>query len=235
MQTLPSEESRRILDAMGIPVVVLREDSHEATAASETTTAESGPGRGVSELVAVLEKKAVLSGEAVETEKEQMDVADHEASDRAVIRPDSPDQIEESKPLRFTLVSAATADVLLACELPAWAGGLLEGRLTGLCSDLLRTLSPSTDDVDWQYFHWPIAGIKDHGREAATDAFLDLAAATLAACGNSDASVGAFTDLALPCLADSFRSEPGKRPYVVKILFMRGRVHCHSFSHKTII
>ena len=170
MQTLPSEESRRILDAMGIPVVVLREDSHEATAASETTTAESGPGQGVSELVGVLKKKAVLSGEAVETEKEQMDVADHEASDRAVIRPDSPDQIEESKPLRFTLVSAVTADVLLACELPAWAGGLLEGRLTGLCSDLLRTLSPSTDDVDWQYFHWPIAGIKDHGREAATDA-----------------------------------------------------------------
>ena len=76
MQTLPSEESRRILDAMGIPVVVLREASHEATAASETTTAESGPGQGVSELVAVLEKKAVLSGEAVETEKEQMDVAD---------------------------------------------------------------------------------------------------------------------------------------------------------------
>ena len=123
MQTLPSEESRRILDAMGIPVVVLREASHEATAASETTTAESGPGQGVSELVAVLEKKAVLSGEAVETEKEQMDVADHEASDRAVIRPDSPDQIEESNPLRFTLVSAVTADILLACELPAWAGG----------------------------------------------------------------------------------------------------------------
>ena len=56
--------------------------------------------------------------------------------------------------------------------------------------------------------------------ESATEAFLDLAAATLAACGNStEASVGAFTDLALPCLADSFRSEPGKRPYVVKILF----------------
>ena len=32
MQTLPSEESRRILDAMGIPVVVLREVSHETTA-----------------------------------------------------------------------------------------------------------------------------------------------------------------------------------------------------------
>ena len=60
MQTLPSEESRRILDAMGIPVVVLREASHEATAASETTTAESGPGQGVSELVAVLEKKDSL-------------------------------------------------------------------------------------------------------------------------------------------------------------------------------
>ena len=170
MQTLPSEESRRILDAMGISVVVLRKDSHGAVVASETTTAESGPGHGVSELVAVLEKKAVHGGEAVVTEKKQMGVADHEASERPVIRPDSPDTVGESNPLRFTLVSAATADVLLACQLPDWAGGLLEGRLTGLCSDLLRALSPSTDDVDWQYFHWPIVGIKDHGREAATDA-----------------------------------------------------------------
>ena len=170
MQTLPSEESRRILDAMGIPVVVLREDSHEATAVSETTTAGSGPGQGVSELVAVLEKKAAPGGEVVETEKIQLDVADHETSDRPVIRPDSPDTVGESNTLRFTLVSAVTADVLLACELPDWAGGLLEGRLTGLCFDLLRTLAPSTDDVDWQYFHWPIVGVKDHGREAATDA-----------------------------------------------------------------
>ena len=35
MQTLPSEESRRILDAMGIPVVVLRKISHETIAVSE--------------------------------------------------------------------------------------------------------------------------------------------------------------------------------------------------------
>ena len=33
-----------------------------------------------------------------------------------------PVAVEESNPLRFTLVSAVTADVLLACELPAWAG-----------------------------------------------------------------------------------------------------------------
>ena len=99
-----------------------------------------------------------------------MDVSDNEASDRPVIWPDSTDAVDKPNPLRFTIVSAVTADVLLACELPDWAGGLLEGRLTGLCSDLLRTLSPSTDDVDWQYFHWPIEGIKDLGREAATDA-----------------------------------------------------------------
>ena len=170
MQTLPSEESRRILDAMGIPVVVLREDSHEATAVSEATTAESGLSQRVSELAEVLEKTAALGGELVETEKKQMDVADNEASDRLVIRPDSTDAVGKSKSPRFTLVSAVTADVLFACELPVWAGGLLEGRLTGLCSDLLRALSLSTDDVDWQYFHWPIAGIKDHGCEAATDA-----------------------------------------------------------------
>ena len=35
MQTLPSEESRRILDAMGIPVVVFREGYPDATAVSE--------------------------------------------------------------------------------------------------------------------------------------------------------------------------------------------------------
>ena len=170
MQTLPSEESRRILDAMGIPVVVLREDYHEATAVSEATTAESGLSQRVSELVEVLEKTGALGGELVETEKKQMDVADNEASDRPVIRPDSTDAVGKTKSLRFTLVSAVTADVLFACELPDWAGGLLEGGLTGLCSDLLRALSLSTDDVDWQYFHWPIAGIKDHGCEAATDA-----------------------------------------------------------------
>ncbi len=170
MQTLPSEESRRILDAMGIPVVVLREDSYEATEVSKITTVESGLSRGLSELVEVLEKSVAPSGKVFEADKNQMNVADNEASDRSVIRPDSTDAVDELKPLRFTLVSAVTADVLFACELPDWAGGLLEGRLTGLCSDLLRALSPSTNDVDWQYFNWPIVGIKDHGREAATDA-----------------------------------------------------------------
>ncbi|MEC8126227.1 MAG: hypothetical protein VX064_01205 [Pseudomonadota bacterium] len=170
MQTLPSEESRRILDAMDIPVVVLREDFHDVTAVPEITTAESGLSQAVSELVEVLDKSAVAGGEAVGTEKKQTDDADKEASDRPVIRPDSTDATGEPKSLRFTLVSAVAADVLFACELPDWSGGLLEGRLTGLCSDLVRALSPSTDDVDWQYFHWPIAGIKDHGCEAATDA-----------------------------------------------------------------
>ena len=155
---------------MGIPVVVFREDSHDATAVSEIRLLSLALSQGVSELVEVLEKSVAPGGEAVETEKKQMDVADKEASDRPVIRPDSTDAVGEPKPLRFTLVSAVTADVLFACELPDWAGGLLEGRLTGLCSDLVRALSSSTDDVDWQYFHWPIAGIKDHGREAATDA-----------------------------------------------------------------
>ncbi len=170
MRTLPAEESRRILDAMRIPVVVLREGSHEATAISETTTAETGLSQTISERVEVLEKSVALSGEVVEIEKILRDVADNEVSERPVIRPDSTDAMGKSKPLRFTLVSAVTADVLFACELPDWAGGLLEGRLTGICSDLLRALSLSTEDVDWQYFHWPIAGITDHGCEAATDA-----------------------------------------------------------------
>ncbi len=222
MQTLPSEESRRILDAMGIPVVVLRKDSREATVVSETTTAESGPSQGMSEPVSVLEKKAAPGGEVVETEKKQLDVADHETSGRPVIRPDSPDTVVEPNPLRFTLVSAVTADVLFACELPDWAGGLLEGRLTGLCSDLLRTLSSLTDDVDWQYFHWPIAGIKDHGCEAATDA-LDAwlhrrwaetrSADPLIAFAVSDLDLSAsFSDaLILPCLNQLAVSGDAKR------------------------
>ena len=79
MQTLPAEESRRILDAMGIPVVVLREGSHEATAISETTTAETGLSQTTSERVEVLEKSVALCGEVVETEKKQMDVADNKS------------------------------------------------------------------------------------------------------------------------------------------------------------
>ena len=47
---------------------------------------------------------------------------------------------------------------------------MLEGRLTDLCSDLLRALSPSAQEADWQYFHWPIAGVKDHSHEAALGA-----------------------------------------------------------------
>jgi hypothetical protein len=76
----------------------------------------------------------------------------------------------DAQPIHITLVSAVSNDVLLACELPEWAGGLLEGRLTGLCSDLMRTLSPTFQDIDWQYFHWPIAGVKDQGKSAAIEA-----------------------------------------------------------------
>ena len=86
------------------------------------------------------------------------------------VSPDFQAPLAVAKPLRFTLVSAVSADTLLACELPEWAGGLLEGRLTGLCSDLLRALSPSAQEADWQYFHWPIAGVKDHSHEAALGA-----------------------------------------------------------------
>ena len=76
----------------------------------------------------------------------------------------------EAQPIQFTLVSAVSDDTLLACELPKWAGGLLEGRLTGLCSDLMRALSPMFQEIDWQYFHWPITGIKDQDESAAIEA-----------------------------------------------------------------
>ena len=75
-----------------------------------------------------------------------------------------------TEPLQFSVVSAVTANTLLACELPVWAGGLLEGRLTGICTDLMRMLSPGYVGADWQYFHWPIAGFRDQSEEQANEA-----------------------------------------------------------------
>ena len=75
-----------------------------------------------------------------------------------------------TEPLQFSVVSAVTANTLLACELPVWAGGLLEGRLTGICTDLMRMLSPGDVGADWQYFHWPIAGFRDQSEEQANEA-----------------------------------------------------------------
>ena len=173
MQTLPPEESRKILDAMGIPVVVLRDRPIDAVASpSDTTVAKPVSRKTASNLIKALDKSSQeLASEGEEhTSQEEKSLPEDISLDALTGSPDQSVPLAETKPLRFTLVSGVSADALLACELPEWAGGLLEGRLTGLCSDLLRAISPSAQDADWQYFHWPIAGIKDHSREAAIDA-----------------------------------------------------------------
>ena len=172
MQTLPPEESRKILDAMGIPVVVLRDRPIDTpTSESEPTLSESVSRKTASDLIQSLDNSPSKVSETIKvTELEKANALEAVPTDSSSLPSDVSVPTTEQKSLRFTLVSAVSADTLLTCELPEWAGGLLEGRLTGLCSDLLRALSPSAQDVDWQYFHWPISGIKDHGREAAIDA-----------------------------------------------------------------
>jgi hypothetical protein len=169
MQTLPPEESRKILDAMGVPVVVLRDRPTNSDAVTlQPMVFGSLSQKTASDLMEALDKASSEGAESRNQVKESIPQA--ALSGQSIVSSDPTVPGVETKPLRFTLVSAVSADTLLTCELPEWAGGLLESRLAGICSDLLRALSPTTDDVDWQYFHWPIAGIKDHGREAAMDA-----------------------------------------------------------------
>jgi len=172
MQTLPPEESRKILDAMGIPVVVLRDRPIDAVASPSDIVSEPVSRKTASDLIKALDKSSQeLASEGEEaTSQVEKNLPEDIPLDPSTGSPDQSVLLPEAKPLRFTLVSAVSEDALLVCELPEWAGGLLEGRLTGLCSDLLRAISPSAQDVAWQYFHWPIAGIKDHSREAAIDA-----------------------------------------------------------------
>ena len=172
MQTLPPEESRKILDAMGVPVVVPRDRAMSIDAVTlQPMVSESLSHKTASDLMEPLDKASSDVSEGAESRNQVKESIPQAAlSGQTIVSSDPTVPGVETKPLRFTLMSAVSADTLLTCELPEWAGGLLEGRLAGVCSDLLRALSPTTHDVDWQYFHWPIAGIKDHGHEAAMDA-----------------------------------------------------------------
>ena len=172
MQTLPPAESRKILDAMSIPVVVLRDRSDKTEVVeSDPSISALTPKKPSSDLMKVLAEGSPSSSETASAEDQTAESFQENAPAKSSsVSPDFQAPLAVAKPLRFTLVSAVSADTLLACELPEWAGGLLEGRLTGLCSDLLRALSPSAQEADWQYFHWPIAGVKDHSHEAALGA-----------------------------------------------------------------
>lgn len=167
MRTLASDESRKLLDAMGIPVVVLRHRTAEqgavvdAVAATGATTDQprtsAAAAQPISALSELLDAPSVPAELAVPVETPLA------TADTAL-----PPVPENS--VKFTLVSAITADAMLLVELPEWASGLMDGRMTAVCSDILRAVSDATQDADWQYFHWPIDGVPDMSRTAATEA-----------------------------------------------------------------
>ena len=168
MQGFPPQESRKILDAMGIPVVVLRDRQPDATDDDHRTPEASSPmPQMASELVRPLVSESGVDNDSIDPKASESNpqidstLPSESVESQATV---------DAQPIRLSLVSAVSDDTLLACELPEWAGGLLEGRLTGLCSDLMRALSPMSQESDWQYFHWPIAGIKDQSESAALEA-----------------------------------------------------------------
>ena len=168
MLGLPPQESRKILDAMGIPVVVLRDRQSDAmTDDHPTPEVSSSMPQMASELVKPVVSESVVGIDPIGPEA----LVSNSPVDSTVASESVDSEANfDAQPIQFTLVSAVSDDTLLACELPEWAGGLLEGRLTGLCSDLMRALSPIARESDWQYFHWPIAGIKDQSESAAIEA-----------------------------------------------------------------
>ena len=168
MQTLPPDESRGILDAMGIPVVVSRDriSVQPLLAATET---DSELEREREDVARLGEPDQGLSDVDIDPKGDSPEIDDLVEVATAAGK-NIPSGSGTTEPLQFSVVSAVTANTLLACELPVWAGGLLEGRLTGICTDLMRMLSPGYVGADWQYFHWPIAGFRDQSEEQAHEA-----------------------------------------------------------------
>ena len=157
-----------MLDAMDIPVVVLRDRQPDArTDDHPTPKASSSMPRMASELVKQEVAASVVDIDPIDPEDP---ASNPQIESTSPSEPVESQAMSDAEPIRLTLVSAVSDDTLLACELPEWAGGLIEGRLTGLCSDLMRALSPMSQESDWQYFHWPIAGIKDQSESAAIEA-----------------------------------------------------------------
>ena len=168
MQTLPPDESRGILDAMGVPVVVFRDrTSFEFLLAATETKTEVRRGGKFAERLAKPDQG--LANVDIDTKVDSLGI-DELVEVPIASEKNIPKGSVKKESLQFSVVSAVTANTLLACELPVWAGGLLEGRLTGICRDLMRVLSPEHGDADWQYFHWPIAGFRDQSEAQAHEA-----------------------------------------------------------------
>jgi hypothetical protein len=175
MRALASDESRKLLDAMGVPVVVLRHrktDQYTAVDTSAVAVATLDPAaksaratRPISALSELLDAPTASTDLVVPPEM-PLD----EATEAAGAKADTVLSTTPVNPVKFTLVSAITADAMLLVELPEWASGLMDGRMTAVCSDILRAVSDSSQDADWQYFHWPIDGVPDTSLSAATEA-----------------------------------------------------------------
>lgn len=177
MLTLTGSESRKVLDAMGIPIFVLRDriptsqgqpspltlrnDESDTTLqdASDTLTALRDV---IAETPVSTDRTAQskIANELVESKPETAEMSDH---DDGAMR-------EEPEAIAFSLVSVITEEIQILVELPEWAGGLLDGRMTAILSDLLQVMGCSGSEADWQYFRWPIEGMPDQSRTAATEA-----------------------------------------------------------------
>lgn len=172
MTHLPPAEARAILDAMGIPVVILRDSSAQPSEASVASEASSDHSP-VIESVTVTEPVRVAKP-AVVAKSERLD---QPVPERPSIELDTPESVSidaelaAETPCRpFTLISARADHLLVVAELPDWSGGLLDGRLGGVLGDLLQALGCHRETIDWQYFRWPVSGLPEFSREAAKDA-----------------------------------------------------------------
>lgn len=188
MERLEPMAQRKLLDAMGIPVVVLRVPVLDPATDGDANRfpahiAEPPPARPMgqdaspsSPLSALgLGIQSPLAPREAQTPVVQLESPidrrgksqDSQASQGGPV--ESP-TVAPAPALAFSLVSVITPDAMVLVELPEWAGGLMDGRLRAVTSDLMRVVSTQSAEADWQYFHWPIEGLADQSSRAATDA-----------------------------------------------------------------
>ena len=174
MHKLTPRESRKVLDTMEIPVVVLRHRSIRSVSqgqchlVNELPTSMSSNNDQIGEIGNHLGHQ--MPNEIESGNVEQGSSAGSSDTFVSVDKAYAVHHSQSNQVNPFSLVSVTNEDTLLLFELPQWSGRLLDGRMTNVLRDLLRILSSSREAADWQYFHWPIDGIASHSKSAATDA-----------------------------------------------------------------
>ncbi|MGB2332777.1 MAG: hypothetical protein ACPH5O_05995, partial [Litorivicinaceae bacterium] len=108
MQTLPPAESHKILDAMSIPVVVLRDRSDKTEVVeSDLSVAALTPKKPRSDLIKERAEGSPSSSETAYTEGQtEESVQENAPAKSSSVSPDFHAPLAVAKPLRFTLVSA---------------------------------------------------------------------------------------------------------------------------------